>query len=42
MNISYDLINGINVGIEYVGGDEEFENTVILDLVIIRILFQWP
>ena len=42
MFMSFDLINGINVGCEYVGGDEDYENTVILDLFILRVLFQWP
>jgi len=42
MNVSFDMINGINVGIEYVQGDEDFENTIILDVFIVRLLFQWP
>ncbi len=42
MAVTADLINGIAVGVEYLPGeDEEFYNTVILDLLIIRLLIQW-
>lgn len=42
MLISFDLINGISLGMEYVNSiDEDFQHTVILDLLLVRFLFQW-
>lgn len=41
MDIGFDLINGISVGIEFVPAAEEYDNTIILDVFIIRLLFQW-
>lgn len=41
MKFSMDLINGVAIGMEYVPGCEEHENTIIVDLVIIRLLIQW-
>lgn len=43
MVISADYIQGIAVGIEFIEAipEEDIENTVILDLFIIRLLFQW-
>ena len=44
MSIGLDWINGVAVGLEYVPAiqEEGIDNTVILDLFIIRLLFQWP
>lgn len=44
MTVGLDTINGVAVGIEFVPAIEEegIANTVILDLFIIRLLFQWP
>lgn len=36
-----DLINGIAVGAEYVPAFEDEPNTFILDVFILRFLFQW-
>lgn len=41
MYISFDLINGVALGLEYVAQIEDVPNTIILDLLIVRILFQW-
>jgi hypothetical protein len=42
MLISFDFINGVSVGMEYVDSvDEDFEHTIILDLLLVRFLFQW-
>ena len=43
MRVGIDLINGLAVGLEFVPAIEEdgIDNTVILDLFIIRLLFQW-
>jgi hypothetical protein len=42
MDIGIDLINGISVGIEFVPATDEYDNTIVLDVVIIRLLIQWP
>lgn len=39
--ISFDFINGISVGVEYVPKNEEFNTTIIIDVVIFRIIYQW-
>lgn len=41
MDISLDVINGISAGVEFVRGDEEFTNTLVIDIFIIRFLIQW-
>lgn len=42
MEIGFDLINGLSLGAEYVSGiDEEFDNTIIVDILIFRLLIQW-
>lgn len=43
MFISTDWINGISIGIEYVpeNDEEDYDQTLILDLLVIRLLFQW-
>jgi hypothetical protein len=41
MEISFDLINGVALGIEYVQAFDDEPNTVILDVLIFRFLFQW-
>lgn len=41
MDIGYDLINGISLGIEFISASEDEPNTIILDLLILRFLFQW-
>lgn len=42
MEFTVDLINGLGVGAEYVPSeaDDEF-NTIIIDIVLVRLLFQW-
>lgn len=44
MDFGLDFINGASVGFEYSKGqsEEEYENTFLIDLFIIRVLFQWP
>ena len=43
LDLDFDIINGVNVGLEYVPAQEEDEyNTIILDLFLLRVLFQWP
>jgi hypothetical protein len=42
MEISLDLINGIAVGAEFVPAFDDEPNTIIVDVFIIRLLFQWP
>lgn len=43
MFISTDWINGISLGMEFVPENEEedYDNTFIVDLLVIRLLFQW-
>lgn len=42
MLISFDFINGVAVGMEYVDSmEEDFEHTIILDVFLVRFLFQW-
>jgi len=41
MSVTLDLINGISVGLEYLSANEEHENTIIVDLLVIRLLIQW-
>jgi hypothetical protein len=43
VHLEIDLINGVAVGLEYVEPIEEegFPHSVIVDLLIIRLLFQW-
>jgi len=41
MNIGLDLINGVAIGIEYIPAMPDIQKTIILDLLLIRILFQW-
>jgi len=41
MSISLDMINGISVGIEYLPAGEDHDQTIIVDLFVIRLLFQW-
>ena len=43
MDIAYDLICGFSFGIEYVEEDydEDIPRTLIVDLFIVRFLFQW-
>ena len=43
MNIDYDFIQGVAVGIEYMEAipEEDIPPTIIVDLFIIRFLIQW-
>lgn len=43
MTLGLHFINGMAVGIEYVESipDEDVPATIIIDLFIIRLLFQW-
>ncbi len=43
MNIQFDFINGVAVGLEYIEPFEEegIPHSVVLDLFLIRLLFQW-
>ena len=41
MHVSFDLINGIACGIEYIKRVDDIPSTIILDLIIFRLLFQW-
>ena len=41
MQIGVDIINGVAIGIEYVGGTVDYPSTVIVDILFLRILFQW-
>lgn len=44
MTLSYDLINGVSVGLEYLSADEEADipyNSIILDLLIVRVLIEF-
>jgi hypothetical protein len=41
MDITVDFINGISLGFEYVPADDENPNAFVIDLLIIRLLFQW-
>ena len=42
MDFTVDLINGISVGAEYVPSQEEDElNSFVIDIVLLRLLFQW-
>jgi hypothetical protein len=41
ISLGLDLINGINVGIEYLPACEDYDHTVIVDLLVVRLLFQW-
>lgn len=41
MTVEYDVINGFCLGIEYVPETEDYEQAIILDLLLIRILIQW-
>lgn len=42
MEIRFDFITGIALGCEFVSAEEcEDRNTIILDLFIVRVLFQW-
>lgn len=41
MHVSFELINGINLGCEYVGAEDDYANALIIDIFILRLLFQW-
>lgn len=41
MNVLVDTITGVSVGCEYVEECGEQPKTLIIDIFIIRILFQW-
>ena len=41
MEITAHLITGMMVGIEIVPGDEDWQNCLVLDLFIVRIMFHW-
>jgi hypothetical protein len=41
MFIGFDLINGVALGIEYISCDDEYQHTIIIDLLIVRLLIQW-
>ena len=41
MSITLDLINGICFGVEYLPAAEDYEQTIIVDLFVIRLLIQW-
>jgi hypothetical protein len=32
---------GVSVGFEYVEADEDVDNTLIVDLLIVRMMLQW-
>jgi|APCry1669192010_1035390.scaffolds.fasta_scaffold00018_59 hypothetical protein len=42
MYCSLDYILGIAVGIEFIAACDEHENTIIVDIFVIRLLIQWP
>lgn len=43
MNVNLELINGVSAGIEFITADEEIpHNTIIIDVLIIRIMVIWP
>ena len=39
--VTFDTVYGISLGIEYMPGAEDYEHTIIVDLLIIRLLVQW-
>jgi hypothetical protein len=41
MKFTFDTICGINLGIEYLPGAEDYDNTIIVDLLLVRLLVQW-
>jgi hypothetical protein len=42
VQVSFDSIYGLSLGIEYLPGiEEDDEKTIIVDLLIIRLLVQW-
>jgi hypothetical protein len=42
MDFAVDFINGISVGAEYVPAESDDEvNTFVIDIVLLRLLFQW-
>jgi hypothetical protein len=42
MDFAVDFINGISLGAEYVPAESDDEvNTFIIDIVLLRLLFQW-
>lgn len=41
MQIDFEIFNGISVGFELVPADDEYLNTLVIDVVFIRILIQW-
>jgi hypothetical protein len=41
MEVTTHLITGMMVGIESVPGDEDWQNCLVIDLFIVRIMFHW-
>jgi hypothetical protein len=39
LGLSFYLISGVSVGIEYVRGDDDHLPSVVVDLLIIRFIF---
>lgn len=44
MTISMDFITGVAIGLEFVDAipEDGIDNTVIVDILILRLMFQWP
>lgn len=42
LSLSMSLIHGASIGAEFIPAEEEFENGFIVDLILIRLLFEWP
>lgn len=41
MLISFDIINGISLGFEFIPQFEDLPNHIILDILLIRIMIEW-
>jgi hypothetical protein len=42
LTISTSIICGASFGIEYVPAEDDYENALVVDLILIRLLIQWP
>jgi hypothetical protein len=39
---STSIICGASIGMEYVPPEGDYENTLVIDFILIRLLIQWP
>jgi hypothetical protein len=38
---STSIIRGASLGLEFVPAEDDYENTLVLDFILIRLLIQW-